>query len=86
MKNCSHKGYIRIRIALQKLNSAAFGALINGNSVATNGGKNERLPFLQVVVELCAEQGLAVIFFYTATELTNNDSALSCVLPAYLYL
>lgn len=57
--------YIRISIALQKLESSGVRAFINGHPVAADNSKYLWFSLAQVVVELTPKQRLSMIFLYT---------------------
>lgn len=64
--------YIRISIALQELEPSRFRALINGHPVAADDREDLRLALTEVMVELAAKQGLAMVFLSTATATRNR--------------
>lgn len=55
--------YIRIGIALQQFEIAILQTLIDGNAIASDGGKHRKFALFQIVVELTSEQRLSVILF-----------------------
>jgi hypothetical protein len=58
------KGYIRVSIALKEVDSTAEWALVDGDSVASYSGKDQRLPLLQQMIELGTKKRLPVLLLH----------------------
>lgn len=59
--------YLRVCVALQKLESPSFRALVDADAVAPHHGKYLRLPGAEVVDKLGPKQWLPVVLLRTAT-------------------